>query len=139
VPLIIIRPEATGFVKNYRPGCHADVLPSVLALAGIDDNTSFVQGTNLFTPETASRSIFISSLEHRAIIEDNHYFHFPIKNSADAMVYELCSDNDTAAIRQLTAWPAEDLWAKYRRTSQFLKLQKQFLSNIDHYARQSNF
>ncbi len=139
VPLIIIRPEATGFVKNYRPGCHADVLPSVLALAGIDDNTSFVQGTNLFTPETASRSIFISSLEHRAIIEDNHYFHFPIKNSADAMVYELCSDNDTAAIRQLTAWPAEDLWAKYHRTRQFLKLQKQFLSNIDHYARQSNF
>lgn len=140
VPLIIIRPEATGFAKNYRPGCHADVQPSVLALAGIDDTSpSFVQGKNLFTPEMASRSIFISSLEHRAIIEDNHYFHFPIKNSADAMVYELCSDNDTAVIKQLTAWSAEDLWAKYRRTTQFLELQKQFLSNIDHYASQSNF
>lgn len=138
VPLIIIRPEATGLKVNSRPGSHADLQPTILNLAGIDDSQpSFAQGNSLFQVQNASSSIYLSSLMHRAVIENDHFFLFPVENSANAMVFKLNRDNPGKRFSQIASWPSEDLLAKFQRLNRFFKLQNHLLTNIEYYEAQS--
>ncbi|MDD3146932.1 MAG: sulfatase-like hydrolase/transferase [Candidatus Riflebacteria bacterium] len=139
VPLIIIRPESAGFKINQIQGSQADIQPTILDLAGIaDDLASFAQGRSLVQKQIATRSIYLSSLMHRAMIEDDHYFLFPIENSANAKVYRLNKDQPGTRFTGVSTWSSEDLWAKHQRLNRFLSYQNHLLSNIEHYEHLYN-
>lgn len=137
VPLIIIHPKETSLQVNNRVGSQVDVMPTLLKLAGVEAPRSpFTQGHDLRGPSDGSSRVFFASLIHRALIEDNHFFLFPIEKTADAMVFELTPGDGPNRFKQLNSWSAEDLWVRYRRLNKFLDLQKHLLTNIESYENE---
>ena len=134
VPFLIIRPEGTGLKINNQPGSQADLQPTLLELAGVQDcSPSFVQGKSLLKPRNASDSIYLASLLHKAVVEDGNYFLFPLEHSADAMVYRLDANSPDKRFFQVTSWVPEDLWTRFNRIKKFFSLQNQLLNDMEHY------
>ncbi|HNX74497.1 MAG TPA: LTA synthase family protein [Candidatus Rifleibacterium sp.] len=137
VPLAIIRPQSSGFKINNQAGSQADLQPTILELAGVfNSRPSFVQGKSLLRARPASESIYLSSLIHKAVVEDGHYFLFPLEKSADAMVFRMNANTLNGRFSQLAAWPPDDLWARFRRMKKFFGLQGQFLNEIEYHDRE---
>ncbi len=135
VPFVIIRPEETGFKINNQPGSQADLQPTLLELAGVQNRIpSFVQGKSLLQPRNASDSIYLGSMKHKAVVEDGHYFVFPFEHSPDAMIFKLDENSPNRRFIQLTAWQPENLGARFMRTKKFFRLQGQLLGDIEHYS-----
>lgn len=137
VPLIIIRPGNQEFRVNASPGSQADIMPTIFDLAGIEPGREyFMQGKSLLQQEPASKTIYLSSLVHRALVEDGHYFLFPIENSANAMVFRLGLNGSQPTFTQLFSWQPQDLSARYRRLRRFQQNQKIFLKHIEAYRNE---
>lgn len=134
VPLVIVHPKITGFRVNQTTAAQVDIRPTVLALAGVDNSLpDFSQGYSLLEPVPASRSIFLTSLKHRAIVENDHYFLIQTNDPKHSMVFRLNKDSGPHRFTKLPDWPIEDLAAKYDRFSHFLGLQWHLLTHISHF------
>ncbi len=137
VPLVIIYPKNTEFRVNPNPGSQADIVPTIFDLAGIEPGQEyFMQGRSLLSHEPASKTIYLSSLVHRALVEDGHYFLFPIENSPDAMVFRLDLKGSRPVFNQLFSWQPEDLIARYKRLRRFQRSQTIFLKHIESYRNE---
>lgn len=139
VPLVIVHPENTGFRVNQTSAAQIDIRPTILALAGVDNSRpDFSQGYNLLEPVPASRSIFLTSMQHRAIVENDHYFLIQTSDPKHSMVFKLNKDSGPHRFTKRSDWPLEDLAARYDRFSHFLELQWHLLTHISHFDNELN-
>ena len=134
VPLVIVHPQASGLKVNQTTAAQVDIRPTVLALAGVDNRQAdFTQGFNLLEPVPASRSIFLTSLQHRTIIENGHYFLIQTQDPRHSMVFRLNKDDGQHRFTKVADWPLEDLAERYQRFSRFVELQWHLLTHIRHF------
>ena len=139
VPLIIVHPKASGFRVNKTSAAQVDIKPTILALAGVDNpHPDFSQGYSLLEPVPASRSIFLTSMQHRAIVENDHYFLIQTNDPKHSMVFRLNKDSGPHRFTKLPDWPLDDLAARYDRFSHFLELQWHLLTHISHFDNELN-
>ncbi|HNX74826.1 MAG TPA: LTA synthase family protein [Candidatus Rifleibacterium sp.] len=139
VPLVIVHPQSAGFKVNQTTAAQIDIRPTILSLAGVDQQCAdFTQGFNLLEPVPASRTIYLSSLQHRAIIEGDHYFLLQNKDPRHSMVFKLNKDDGPHRFTKQPDWPLDDLAEKYQRFSRFLRLQWNLLTHIRHFDSELN-
>ncbi len=139
VPLVIVHPKATGFKVNQTTAAQVDIKPTILDLAGVDNFLpDFSQGYSLLEPVPASRSIFLTSLKHRGIVENDHYFLIQTNDPKYSMVFKLNKDGAPHRFTKLPDWPLDDLATRYDRFSHFLELQRHLLTHISHFTNELN-
>ncbi|MDD2999042.1 MAG: LTA synthase family protein, partial [Candidatus Riflebacteria bacterium] len=140
VPFIIINPESNGLQTNNTPGSQADILPTLCAVVGINiPPKNLIQGKNLRQKNSnnAERYIYMASLDQYAVVTNDTYFWFPLKNSASAEVYKFDYQNEKNRFIQLQTWKSEDLLTKRKKVQDFFKLQKNLLLNLEYYIKSS--
>ncbi|GAB4269083.1 MAG: hypothetical protein Kow0029_04910 [Candidatus Rifleibacteriota bacterium] len=135
VPFLIIHPEKTRMKTNLNTGSHIDLLPTALNLIGVKNRfDNIIQGRDLHGPEIASRSIFLSSFNHQALIEGNLYYWY-IADRDELRLYRfdmLGRKNKFRLIKDQSGYGVKD---RIKRIKKIMKLQKTFLMNYEYYNK----
>jgi phosphoglycerol transferase MdoB-like AlkP superfamily enzyme len=135
VPFLIIHPEEIGFKTNRTPGSHIDIMPTLLNLLQISCNDKrIVQGTDLRSPSTHDRRIFLSSFNHKALIENNLYYWY-LEDLNQARVFSFAQIEGKTVFTPQTHVDKEQVMKKVRKIKRLTSLQKTLLLNFEHYNR----
>jgi len=142
VPMLLIRPEATGFLVNSRPGSQIDILPTALALTGLPQPTmGFCQGLNLLATdesvgkEVMARNIFLSSMSQAAIVDRELYYWFAEDENEAPRAFRFSWENEGVRwVPELNVTSAT-FGIRRQQAGEFQKLQKSLLFNMEHYLR----
>ena len=140
VPMLLIRPRATGFLVNRRPGSQIDILPTALALTGLPQpSLGFCQGLNLLSAdervgkEVMARNIFLSSMSQAAIVDRELYYWFADDENEAPRAFRFAWQNE--AVRWIPEGnvASETIRIRRQQAREFQKLQKSLLFNMEHY------
>lgn len=133
VPMLIIHPESKGLKTNLNSGSHIDILPTALNLIGAQDKYhNIIQGEDLRGEQVASRSIFLSSFNHKALIEGKNYYWY-LEDNEQCQVYTfglLGKKTKFRIAKDLAPYGVETRIEKIKKLG---KLQKKLIMNFEFY------
>lgn len=131
VPCIFIKPTNSGFKINNNYGSQIDVMPTVFDFIKLKPSIErYEQGESLYSENLASRSIYLTSAQSYALVEDGYFYEFRDKNNSYAKVTQLfISEDFNQRYKTVFEGTNEDIVNKYNRTKRFFKLQEKFLIN----------
>jgi NMD protein affecting ribosome stability and mRNA decay len=112
-------------------GSQIDVMPTILDYINLRPSVErYEEGKSLYSDDLASRSIYLSSVQSYALVENGYFYEFRDKNNSFAKVTQLSISQDFDQ-RYETVFEGtnEDIVEKYNRTKRFFKLQEKFLIN----------
>lgn len=134
VACIFIKPEAKGLEVNSNIGSQIDIAPTVMDYLGIEPSVErYEQGISLYSSGTASRPIYLSSIESYALVEDGYFFEFRDKNSPKAKITKLSFSDKDLTIKNESIYNWEDhkdIYKKYEKVKLFYKIQEEFLKQL---------
>jgi phosphoglycerol transferase MdoB-like AlkP superfamily enzyme len=140
VPFLIVHPEKTGFKTNLNAGSHIDFLPTALNLIGVKNRfDNIIQGRDLRGPAIASRSIFLSSFTHQALLEGNLYYWW-IADRDEIQLYKFGMLGRKNRFRKIINHESYAVDEKINKIKKIMELQKTLLMNYEYYnkAHQTN-
>jgi membrane-anchored protein YejM (alkaline phosphatase superfamily) len=136
VPLVLIRPEASGIRTNLSMGSHVDVLPTALAVTGLQMAPGTIcQGRSLIAEDGLgstgpSARIFLHSMSQTALVENGYYYWFPSADAGPPEIFSISQSNGKTEFSKVSE-PLTvlngDIAAQSRK---FLALQKSLLLNL---------
>ncbi len=133
VPLVIVRPDTNNFKENLTTGSQVDILPTALALSGVQPAPPFFcQGRNLLSDAKAPPAVFLSSMSQLALVEKDRY-HLIREKSGKAVETFKISRTGNRTIFSPDPAGASDADRMRRAAGRFNVLQTVFLKHLGRY------
>ncbi len=131
---IMIKPQSDGLEINKNYGSQIDITPTILDYLKIKPSVNrYEQGESLYSSDLASRTIYLSSVESYALIEDGYFFEFRNKLAPNVRITKLSfSDEDLKPKYEwVSNWDNhKEIYEKYNKVKRFYRLQEEFLNQL---------
>lgn len=133
VPFIIVRPKATGFKINPRPGSHVDMMPTALNLLGVRSPLPvMIQGMDL-NSELPPRKIFLASFNHLALLDESNTYFWFFKEIQSMKVLQCRLDGSAPHFDPVEPVDVGKVNNAARTLLALEKLQRILIMNFEHY------
>ena len=134
VPFIIVHPRPRSMKINSEIGSQADILPTLLDLLNLQSKFKRPQQGRSLLRKQPARSVVLSSMRQRVLIEKDLYFHFSKRNPDIFKVYSMDLKGEIPDFRSVGDQIAlEKVAAARKKLDRFFDLQSIFLQHYSEY------